>query len=69
MSPPRIQVFLKLCDFNGIYKELYQTVPVETINFRKGTKTFKYLNKNKRWAKGEIHLGADQVHYLERKRR
>lgn len=49
--------------FNGDKNEKIdsQIRPIETIDFTKGRKTFRYLNKNRRWEKKTIDIGAEKV--------
>ena len=45
--------------------ERTQIRPIETIDFRKNLKTFKYLNKNYKWTVGYVGIDADIVYYME----
>lgn len=64
MNQPQIKVVT-----SGRYGEFCmqetQMRPIETINFRSRYKTFKYLNGNRRWAKGIVDIGAEVVYYME----
>jgi hypothetical protein len=45
--------------------EQIQIRPIETIDFKKRLKTFKYLNKNRRWVQGTVEIDAEIVFYME----
>lgn len=60
------QIKVVTSSYNGEYcMQETQIRPIETINFKSGLMTFKYLNHNRRWTKGFVGIGSEIVYYME----